>query len=90
MIDLPKSDLSRAVSHETNEQWPESVKIQLLWRDQDGRPIVRTEFISSDQFFGHGSYGAPLSGEWLINYIERMRRAGPPAKVRRAFKKEKR
>ncbi len=79
-INAPISDTSRGIQHDPDEGWPESVKIQILWRDKNGRPIVRTETISADQFFGRGS--APLSGDWLISFIERMRRAGPP-KIRR-------
>jgi len=82
-INGPISDTSRAIQHDASQEWPESVKIQILWKDKDGRPIVRTELISAAQFFGHGSFGAPLSGDWLISFIERMRRAGPPAKIRR-------
>jgi len=81
-IDPPKSDLARSTQHEPDEAWPESVKIQILWLDSSGRPIVRTETISAAQFYGRGSYGAPLSGEWLINCINRMRKAGPPVKLK--------
>jgi hypothetical protein len=79
----PISDTSRAKMHEADHTWPESVKIQLLWRDSAGRAKVATHVISADAFFGRGAYGAPLSGEALIQTIERMRRAGPPKIVRR-------
>ena len=82
-ITMPVSDLDRAKRQESDQSWPESVKIQLLWRDSAGRPQIATHVISSDQFFGNGAYGAPLSGEALIQTIERMRRAGPPKIVRR-------
>jgi len=82
-IDPPKSDLARSTQWEPDDSWPESVKIQLLWLDHSGRPIVRTETISAAQFFGKGSYGAPMDGSQIIQYIERMRKAGPPVKLRR-------
>ncbi len=82
-IDLPISDTSRAIQHEADQTWPESVKIQLCWRDKAGRAKVATQIISADQFFGRGAYGAPLNGEAVIQTIERMRRAGPPKIVRR-------
>jgi hypothetical protein len=81
-ISNPVSDTSRVVSHEPSFDWPESVKIQVLWRDQHGRPAIRSEVITADAFFGHGNSGAPMSGEHLIQSIERMRRAGPPKVVR--------
>jgi hypothetical protein len=78
MIDLPKSDLDRSIQHNSSQDWPESVKIQLLWRDKNGAPVVSTQLISADQFFGTGSYGAPLDGSAVIQMIERLRRQGPP------------
>ena len=77
-ISSPVSDLARSTQHERSFEWPESVKIQVKWVDKAGRPAVRTHEISADEFFGHGSHGAPLSGEHLIQAIERMRRQGPP------------
>lgn len=87
-ISNPVSDLARSTQHEQDFTWPESVKIQLKWLDRYDRPIVRTQEISAAEFFGHGSYGAPLSGDQLIGYIERMRRAGPP-KVQRGKRPSK-
>lgn len=87
-IEPPKSDLARSVQHNPSQEWPESVKIQLLWRDSEGRPLIRTETISADQFFGTGSYGAPLDGSSLIMTIDRMRRAGPPIIERKKAKKD--
>lgn len=77
-IDTPISDTSRASHSEPSANWPESVKVQICWRDGNGRPVVRTEVISADQFFGRGAYGAPLEGVHVIQLIERMRREGPP------------
>jgi len=85
-IDLPVPDTSRSIQHEQAQEWPESVKIQIHWKDPTGRPIVRTEVIEADAFFGRGKYGAPLSGEALIQTIERMRRAGPPVITRKGKK----
>lgn len=82
-IDIPQSDLARSIQHNADESWPKSVKIQVRWDGPDGRPLIRTETISSDQFFGHGQYGAPLQGEAIVAMIERMRKAGPPVVIRR-------
>ena len=87
-IEPPRSDLARSVQHDPTDIWPESVKIQLLWTDSSGRPVVRTQVISADQFFGLKGFGAPLSGDWLISYIERMRKAGPPVKLKREPKQK--
>jgi len=80
-IDIQKSDTERSIQHDPNMDWPESVHIQLCWRGNNGSILTSTESISADQFFGRGAYGAPLSGEYLIQAIERMRRAGPPRKT---------
>jgi len=87
-IDLPISDTSRAIQHEPDYSWPESIKIQLCWRDKAGRAQIATQIISSDQFFGRGAYGAPLNGEAIIQTIERMRRAGPPKIIRRGQRQQ--
>src|ERR1700684_3949847 len=84
----PISDTSRGVQHEQDQSWPELVRIQLIWRDAENRPMIRTEVLSSDQFFGRNQYGAPLNGEFIIQAIERMRRAGPPI-VKRNIRPEK-
>jgi hypothetical protein len=87
-IDVPISDTSRAKMHDPSMAWPESVKIQLCWRDKAGRAKVATHIISADQFFGHGSFGAPMEGAHLIQTIERLRRAGPPKNIRRGQRQQ--
>lgn len=77
-IESPISDITRTRSHEADRTWPESVKIAVHWKNEAGRLFIKTETISASEFFGTGSHGAPLSGEALIQRIERMRRAGPP------------
>lgn len=83
-IDLPKSDLSRSIQHDADQTWPHEVKISVKWVDAQGRAAVRSESITSAQFFGHGAHGAPIEGAALIGMIERMRRAGPPKFKRKA------
>ena len=82
-ISNPVSDLARSKQHEQDFTWPESVKLQIKWLDRNGRPVIRSHEIQADEFFGHGNYGAPLSGDQIISYIERMRRAGPPKVIRK-------
>lgn len=72
------SDTSRGIHHDPDHNYPQQVKIQLMWM-VDGSPRVRTEYISADQFFGLGNSGAPIEGAALLQKIEIMRRAGPPA-----------
>ena len=85
-MDGPVSDLLRSKQHEPDHTWPTTVKVQLYWW-VDGRPLIRTELIEADQFFGLGKYGAPMEGAALVGMIERMRRAGPPPlPLRRAIK----
>jgi len=77
-IEPPKSDLARSVQHEQDRVWPHAVKIAVHWMDSEGRVLIRTEVISASQFFGEGGFGAPLTGDFVISLIDRMRRAGPP------------
>lgn len=86
-IDLPQSDTSRSIQHDPSQDWPTSVKIQVMWRDTNGRPLLRTEVITADAFFGRGKYGAPIEGQALLAMIERMRRQGPPVVVRKRLSK---
>jgi len=76
-IDEPVSDTSRAIQHDPDQTWPASVVLQVTWI-VDGHYRTRTGIISSEQFYGRGVYGAPISGDALIMMIEHMRRAGPP------------
>lgn len=78
VIQNPISDLARSKQHESDRVWPHEVKIAVHWKDAEGRITVRSQAISADQFFGEGSFGAPLSGDWVISLIEKMRREGPP------------
>jgi len=77
-IDMPAGDLARAVSHDPNEGFPARVELRVVWRGSAGEALERTMEISADQFFGRGAFGAPLSGDYVIQAIERMRRQGAP------------
>jgi hypothetical protein len=81
-ISNPVSDTSRSIQHNPDETWPSEVQLRVVWYNNIGQPAIRTEQISANQFFGHGQYGAPLPGEYLIQAIERMRKMGPP-KIKR-------
>lgn len=75
-IHLPQGDLARTVSHDPDESWPTMIEIVAYWGE--GRKGRRRSIeIPADQFFGHGMYGAPMSGEQLIAAVERLRKMGP-------------
>lgn len=76
-IETTPSDTARGIQHDPDQTWPSVVTLQVSWHIGD-RVRTRTEIIQGDQFFGRGQFGAPLSGDHLINAIERMRRQGPP------------
>lgn len=78
-MDFPVSDLSRAISHEPDDKWPASVELRVSWKTKGGKFVSRTINISGDEFFGLNGRGAPLTGDSLINAIERMRRMGAPS-----------
>lgn len=76
-MDSPVSDASRAKMHEPDQSWPDEVQLKVIWM-VNGSPVVRTQIITADAFFGRGSHSAPIEGSALIGMIENMRRAGPP------------
>lgn len=69
MIDIPKSQLSGAIVHEREDDWPES----LLIVAKVGKRTF-TEAITKDQFFGRNNFGAPLTGDQVLQIINRLRR----------------
>lgn len=73
---MPVSDLSRAIAHEQEQEWPDSIAIVATWKDGDKTTTVTRE-IPADQFFGNGAFGAPISGQWFIATIDRMRKMVP-------------
>jgi hypothetical protein len=81
--EIPQGELSRTVTHEPDSTYPDLVEIRLIWNVK-GQQRIRTQEISSAEFFGHGRFGAPIPAESIVQGIERMRRQGPPeAKQRR-------
>ncbi len=79
-------DLSRVKTHDPSEEWPSMIEIVAYWSQGHGRRGRRRSIqIDADQFFGHGAFGAPMSGEQLIGMIERLRKQGvSDAKRRKA------
>lgn len=74
-LQLPTGDLARCKTHEADDTWPSMIEIVAYWGD--GRTRRRSVEISADQFFGRGSYGAPMGGDQIIGMIEKLRRTGP-------------
>lgn len=74
--DNPVSDTSRVRSIEPDRTWPEIVEIRMHWRLPSGRMKTTSEQITAGEFFG--SNGAPMSGDRLVQTIERLRKDGPP------------
>jgi len=74
-VQLPEGDLARAKTHEPSRNWPTMIEIVAYWKPMGhGRGKRRSVRISADEFFGRGSYGAPMSGDQLIGIIDRLRR----------------
>ena len=69
---LPTGDLARCVTHEANEDWPVMIEIVAYWGEK--RTKRRSIGIPSNQFFGRGGYGAPMTGDQIIGIINRLRR----------------
>lgn len=69
-------DLARAIVHEPSDEWPDYIEIRAYWGPPNGKHRGRhkSTLISADEFFGRGGYGAPMTGDQLINRIERLRK----------------
>ncbi len=69
-----EGDLSKTRSEEPDYDWPSRIEVRALWKTKSGGYKIRSIHIRGDQFFGHGEYGAPMSGEQLIATINRLRK----------------
>lgn len=69
---LPAGDLSRVVTHESNDDWPVAIEI-VAYFGENRRKSKRVE-ISADQFFGRNGFNAPMTGDQIVGMIERLRR----------------
>lgn len=67
-------DLARVKSTESNDAWPSIIEIVAYWGPHGRKGRRRSIKIPADQFFGRGSYGAPLSGDQIIHIIDRLRK----------------
>jgi hypothetical protein len=76
-IEIPAGDLANATTHEPDLSFPSEIQLRLVWK-KDGRAFVRTMRITADEFFGRGGIGAPISGDAIVQHIERMRKKGAP------------
>lgn len=72
-IDIPKDSLSRTPQSDADLGYPDHVEICLVYGMK-----TRTYIIQSDEFFGRGGIGAPISGDAVIAHINRLRRMGRP------------
>ncbi len=76
------SDVAPVTSHERDTAWPDSMEIVATFTrtSTNGQIIISTDVrsvtITREQFFGLGDHGAPISGEWLVAALDRLRK--PP------------
>jgi hypothetical protein len=71
----PEGDLARAATHEANAEWPTLIEIVAYFGPEGRKGKRRSIEIPADQFFGRKGYGAPLSGNQIIEMIEKLRRS---------------
>jgi hypothetical protein len=70
---LGSGDLARCTTHEADQSWPTMIEIVAYWGN--GRKGKRRSItIPADQFFGRNTHHAPITGDQIINMIERLRR----------------
>lgn len=73
-----QGDLSRTITHESDESWPTMIEVVAYWsRGQGRRGRRRSITVSADQFFGRNGHGAPISGDQLLGMVQQLRRNGP-------------
>jgi hypothetical protein len=72
-IQNPVSDLARVKSQEAEDAWPTLIEIVAYFGEGRKGKTRRIE-IPADQFFGRGTYGAPMSGDQLVGMINRLRK----------------
>lgn len=76
-IDLPRADiagdLARCKTHEPDDTWPTMIEIVAYW-GEGRRGKRRSITISSDEFYGRGGHGAPMSGDQVIHLIDKIRK----------------
>lgn len=69
-----EGDLARVKSKEADDTYPSIIEIVAYWGDKGRKGKRKSITIPADQFFGRRGYGAPVSGDQLINMIERLRK----------------
>lgn len=80
----PAGDLARVKSHEANSEWPSMVEVVCYWGPPEAprKGRRRSVEIPADQFFGWGTFGAPMSGDTLIAMVNNLRRQGPKTETK--------
>lgn len=76
-LQMPDSDLSRATSHEREQDWPDEMRVVAQWTLPGGKRKSKHFIISRDEFFGLRQFGAPISGDQLLHRIDNLRRTKP-------------
>lgn len=76
---IPEGELARATCHEPSSEWPTMIEVVAYWgtQDQPRKGPRRSILIPADEFFGRGSYGAPITGDRMVGMIDQLRRSGP-------------
>jgi hypothetical protein len=78
MTVLPSGELARAITHESDSDYPTLIEIVAYWSKDGSRKGRRRSIeIPADQFFGRGGYGAPITGDQLVIMIEQLRKRKP-------------
>ena len=74
-ITIPRDgDLARAKTHEPESDYPTMIEIVAWWGEGGRKGRRKSVEIPADQFFGRGTYGAPLSGEQIIGLVNQLRK----------------
>ena len=76
-VEMPVSDLSRAIVSDPSRMWPDEIRIVAQWTLPSGRRKSTAVILSKEEYFGIGHFGAPMNGDALMHKIEMLRKQKP-------------
>lgn len=71
---INQGDLARAITHESNDDWPQLFEFVAYFGGEGRRGKRRSITITADQYFGRGQYHAPMTGDQMLQIIEKLRK----------------
>lgn len=73
-MSISQGDLARVVNHNANDDWPTVFELVAYFGGAGRKGKRRSVTITADQYFGRGQYNAPMTGDQMLQIIEKLRR----------------